>query len=101
MIAAHLPPLQVVLPLISAPLMVLVRRGGIAYGLMLTVAWISLLISLLLAQQVAEFGPISYHIGNWPPPWGIEYRVDALSSFVLVLVSLAGAVVVLGPVRPR
>jgi multicomponent Na+:H+ antiporter subunit D len=94
MIAAHLPALQVVLPLISAPLMVLVRRGGIAYGLMLTVAWISLLISLLLAQQVAEFGPISYHIGNWPPPWGIEYRVDALSSFVLVLVSLAGAVVV-------
>ena len=59
MIAAHLPALQVVLPLISAPLMVLVRRGGIAYGLMLTVAWISLLISLLLAQQVAEFGPIS------------------------------------------
>lgn len=94
MIVAHLPALQVVLPLISAPLMVLVRRGGIAYGMMLVVAWISLLISLLLAQQVAEYGPISYHIGNWPPPWGIEYRVDALSSFVLVLVSLAAAVVV-------
>ncbi len=32
-------------------------------------------------------GPLSYHIGSWVPPWGIEYRVDALSAFVLVLVS--------------
>ena len=37
-------------------------------------------------------GPISYHIGSWPPPWGIEYRVDVLSGFVLVLVSAVGAV---------
>lgn len=93
MISAHLPALQVVLPLIAAPLMVLARRGSIAYGLMLAVAWVSLLISLLLAQQVAALGPISYHLGSWAPPWGIEYRVDALSAFVLVLVSLAAAVV--------
>ena len=94
MISAHLPALQVALPLIAAPLMVLVRRGGIAYGMMLAVAWISLLISLLLTQQVADHGPISYHLGSWAPPWGIEYRVDALSAFVLVLVSLAAAAVV-------
>ena len=32
-------------------------------------------------------------IGSWPPPWGIEYRVDALVGFVLVLVSGIGALV--------
>ena len=32
-------------------------------------------------------GPISYHLGGWAPPWGIEYRVDLLNAFVLVLVS--------------
>jgi multicomponent Na+:H+ antiporter subunit D len=32
-------------------------------------------------------------MGSWAPPWGIEYRVDALSSFVLVLVSAIGALV--------
>jgi multicomponent Na+:H+ antiporter subunit D len=36
-------------------------------------------------------GPVSYHLGGWPPPWGIEYRVDVLSAFVLLLVSGVGA----------
>ena len=44
-------------------------------------------------MRVAQVGVISYAIGSWPPPWGIEYRVDALNAFVLVLVSLVGAVV--------
>ena len=33
-------------------------------------------------------GPISYRLGGWAPPWGIEYRVDYLSGFMLVIVSL-------------
>jgi multicomponent Na+:H+ antiporter subunit D len=36
---------------------------------------------------------VSYAIGSWAPPWGIEYRVDALSGFVLVLVSLTASFV--------
>ena len=44
-------------------------------------------------MRVAQVGVISYAIGSWPPPWGIEYRVDALNAFVLVLVSLVGTVV--------
>jgi multicomponent Na+:H+ antiporter subunit D len=38
-------------------------------------------------------GPISYHLGGWEPPWGIEYRIDVLNGFVLVLVSTVGAVI--------
>ena len=38
-------------------------------------------------------GIISYAIGNWPPPWGIEYRVDRLTSFMLLLVSGMAAIV--------
>ena len=38
-------------------------------------------------------GPISYHLGGWAPPWGIEYRVDMLNGFVLLLVSAVGAVI--------
>ena len=41
----------------------------------------------------------SYAIGNWPPPWGIEYRVDTLSAFVLVLI--AGMAVVVLPFARR
>ena len=93
MISEHLPALQVVLPLISAPLIVVVRREAFAWSLATAVSWIGLGIAVELALRTAQSGAISYAIGNWPPPWGIEYRVDRLSSFVLVLVSLVGAIV--------
>lgn len=93
MIAEHLPALQVVVPLICAPAIVLVRRHGAAWVIATAASWTALAIAVALAIRVAEAGAISYAIGSWPPPWGIEYRVDAFSAFVLVLVSLVGAIV--------
>ena len=93
MIADHLPALQVVLPLLASALMLVMRRGTFAWLLAVAVSWAALAIALALAFKVREAGTISYAIGNWPPPWGIEYRVDGLNAFVLVLVSLVAAVV--------
>ncbi len=93
MTTEHLPALQVVVPLLSAPLIVLVRRHGAAWAIATLVSWAALAIAIGLAIEVAQNGPLSYAIGSWPPPWGIEYRVDALNAFVLVLVSFVGAVV--------
>jgi len=90
-IGDHLPALQVVIPLLAAPLMLVVRRG--AWFLAVAVSWTALAIAIALVLKVHETGTISYAIGNWPPPWGIEYRVDALNSFVLVLVCSIGAIV--------
>ncbi len=90
---AHLPALQVVVPLLAAPLTVLLRRRDLAFVVALAASWFALAVSLALWQQVSGQGTLSYAIGNWPPPWGIEYRVDRLSSFVLVLVSGIAAVV--------
>ena len=89
----HLPALQVVLPLVAAPLIVLLRHRGFAWLATAAVSYCCLVIAVLLASRVADGGAISYAIGNWPPPWGIEYRVDALSAFVLVLVSLTASFV--------
>ena len=89
----HLPALQVVLPLIAAPLIVLVRNHTFAWVATTAVSYLCLVIAVLLASRVADAGAISYAIGNWPPPWGIEYRVDALSGFVLVLVALTASFV--------
>ena len=89
----HLPALQVILPLVAAPLIVLVRHRGFAWLATTVVSYLCLVIAFLLAARVADGGPISYAIGSWPPPWGIEYRVDALSSFVLVLVALTASFV--------
>jgi multicomponent Na+:H+ antiporter subunit D len=89
----HLPALQVVLPLVAAPLIVLVRSRRFAWLATTLVSYLCLLFSVQLAWRVARSGPISYAIGSWPPPWGIEYRVDALSAFVLVAVSLTASFV--------
>jgi len=89
----QLPALQVVIPLIGALLAAFMRRGGPAFVLTLAVSWTMPFIAIALLLQTLTTGPISYHLGGWEPPWGIEYRVDALNGFVLVLVSVVGAVI--------
>jgi multicomponent Na+:H+ antiporter subunit D len=89
----HLPALQVVLPLVAAPLIVLVRSRRFAWLATTAVSYLCLLFALQLAWRVKTTGPVSYALGSWPPPWGIEYRVDALSAFVLVAVSLTASFV--------
>jgi multicomponent Na+:H+ antiporter subunit D len=88
----HLPALQIVLPLLAAPLCSLLG-GRWAWRFALLVGWLTLLVSILLLQQVVAHGELVYSIGNWLAPWGIEYRVDALNAFVLLIVSAIGAVV--------
>lgn len=43
--------------------------------------------SLVTLTRVMKEGPIRYAIGNWPPPIGIQYVVDHLGAFVIVIVS--------------
>ncbi len=89
----HLPALQVVLPLMAAPLTIIVRRRSLAFATALLVSWLAFAIALLLLWRVNNEGIISYAIGSWAAPWGIEYRVDFLSAFMLVLVSGMAALV--------
>ena len=95
MISTHLPALQVVIPLLSAPICAILRRGYPAWLLSLFVSWLSFAISVSLLGQVLTDGPISYLLGGWAAPWGIEYKVDILSAFVLLLVSAIGAIIML------
>lgn len=92
-VAQHLPALQVVIPLLGGVLAALLRRGAPAFALTLAVSWAMPVISGCMLWQVVQDGPISYALGSWPPPWGIEYRVDLLNGFVLMLVSVIGAVI--------
>ncbi len=91
---SHLPALQIVIPLLGGVIAALLRRGVLAFAVTLAVSWIMPIISALMLHQVLSTGPISYALGGWPPPWGIEYRVDVLNGLVLMLVSTIGAVIV-------
>ena len=90
---AHLPVLQVVIPLLAAPLCAMVRHGRIAWGIALATSWATFGIAIRLLAQVQAEGPISYALGGWAAPVGIEYRVDLVNAFVLVIVTAIGAVV--------
>ena len=93
MIGQNLPALQIVVPLIAAPLCVLLRRRVLVLGFTIVVCWVTFGLSVLLLEQVLQSGVIRYQLGGWAAPWGIEYRVDALSAFVLLFVSGIGAMV--------
>ncbi|MEX2366568.1 MAG: monovalent cation/H+ antiporter subunit D family protein [Pseudohongiellaceae bacterium] len=93
MISANLPALQVIIPLLSAPLCLALYRPAWAWMFSLVVTIASLLVSIGLLQQVLDTGTISYAMGGWAPPWGIEYRIDLANAFVLLIVSIIGAVV--------
>ncbi|MEO8132556.1 MAG: monovalent cation/H+ antiporter subunit D family protein [Betaproteobacteria bacterium] len=91
-LALHLPALQVVVPLMAAPLAVLVRRAGAAFLVVTGASWVAFATAIALWSATSEGAAVSYAIGSWPPPWGIEYRVDRLSSFILLLVSGMAAI---------
>ena len=88
----NLPALQVVAPLLGAVIVAFFRRGSTAYAFALAVTWFMPVISMTLLAQVMAGGTISYGLGGWAPPIGIEYRVDALNAFILLVVSLVSAV---------
>lgn len=92
-ITPHLPVLQVVVPLISAPICFLLRRGDLAWGFTFLVSLTAFATSVLLLQSVMDGETLRYEIGGWAAPWGIEYVIDATNAIVLVVVSGIGTVV--------
>jgi multicomponent Na+:H+ antiporter subunit D len=94
-ISPHLPVLAVVVPLVCAPLIVLSRRAGVGWVITVAASVFSLVAAIAILLHVQATGVISYAIGNWPPPWGIEYRIDAVNAFVLVLLGLVATTVAL------
>ena len=93
MLLANLPALQVVIPLVSAPLCLLLRNPRHAWGCALLVSWLVLAIALLLVQQVSSMGPQSYDIGAWATPAGIAYRIDMAGALMILIIATVGALV--------
>jgi len=92
-VLAHLPILQVIVPLLATPICLLIKRTQLAWLFSIIVSAIACLISLLLLQQVMTSGVISYELGGWQAPWGIEYRIDKLNAFLLVIISFVSTIV--------
>ena len=85
--SSHLPIVPIILPMIAAPLCALLRRRTLVWPLAIGVSWLVFAACTALLMRVADTGPIVYTMGNWSAPIGIEYRIDLLNAYILVLVS--------------
>lgn len=92
-LADHLPVLQVLVPFIAAPLTVLIGSRRLAWPIAFAASATAAVIAFILLMQTIDGDVISYSLGGWAPPLGIEYRVDATNALVLFLVSVIGTIV--------
>ncbi|MEB8434257.1 monovalent cation/H+ antiporter subunit D family protein [Cocleimonas sp. KMM 6892] len=93
MINEHLPALQVVVPLLAAPICFLIPNKRLSWLFATLVSWLSFAMAILLVIAVNDGTILHYEFGGWAPPWGIEYKVDIFNSYVLLIVTAIGAAV--------
>ena len=93
----HLPALQIVIPLLAAPIAVILRHPVIVRLIAIAVAFTSLFISCTMLGIVMTEGPMSYYMGGWElagdVPLGIELRVDKINAFIMLIISAIASVV--------
>jgi|TARA_B100002003_G_scaffold241552_1_gene263416 multicomponent Na+:H+ antiporter subunit D len=90
----HLPVLLVVVPLVAAPIAALLNRPRLSWAVAVAATLWALYAALELLSQTMATGSVHYELGGWAAPYGIEYVVDPVNAWVVVIVTLIGALVV-------
>ena len=95
MLEKHLAILPIILPLIAAPIVLVLGRIKLSWCIATLVSGAASFISWQLLTATLSDGVISYAVGGWAPPWGIEMRIDSANAFVLLAVSSISTLVLL------
>ena len=92
MITQNLPVLIVLCPLFGALICPMISYFSRISGRVIVSALVfcSFVMTLMQLMQVADAGEIHYWMGNWKPPYGIEFVIDPLNAIILVLITLIG-----------
>ena len=93
--SVHLPALQVIVPMLSAPFALLLRPRGLAWAAAVAASLFAFAIAVLLTLGVLDGRNFEYEMGNWPAPYGIELGVDAFSALVLLVITGASSLALL------
>ncbi len=93
---SHFLVLLVAIPLIAAPVCVLIKSRALVWALVSVVSGICFLLSvkLLILVSTSETA-LTYAIGFWDAPVGIQYRLDMVAAIVAFIVSLIAFIVAL------
>ena len=71
------------------------KRNNWAWPTMMLASLASVAISVFNVFRVMDKGPVHYYLGNWVPPIGIEYVLDHLSAFVMLVINLIAFLVLI------
>lgn len=94
LISEHLIVLLVVVPLMGAPLCLVLPNNRYPWLLATAINGLLFFFAVLALRRVITSGPFSYSIGGWAAPWGIEYRLDLLNVMFVQLITAISTVVV-------
>lgn len=95
---AHLPALQMLIPLLAAPVCAVIRSGAVARVTALGAFLLCLCCALSLTApffsgEAAE--TLFYSFGGWEPPAGINFAITSATGVFLLILSFAAAAVAL------
>ena len=83
----HLPVLQVVIPLLVAPLVTIMRPSGLAWAATTATSAMGLAIAVMMAGGALDGEVQRYALGAWPAPFGIELAVDSFGELLLLILT--------------
>ena len=94
-------PILALLPLLFGAVLAVLAglwRPVAAQIVAVTATALALVFAVAGLLAVIPDGRITYEMGGWPPPIGIEYVLDPLSAFMVTIVALIGLLICIYPV---
>ncbi|MDI6799720.1 MAG: proton-conducting transporter membrane subunit [Actinomycetota bacterium] len=89
-LTSHSPVLMEIIFLAGAaltPIISLIRKK-LAFWWALIVSTLGFYFCMLAAAELYRSGPLSYYLGGWRPPYGIEIKFDYLGAFAFLILLL-------------
>lgn len=85
--ASHVIIFLVAVPLAVAPIISLLRVRHLPWLMACVTSLFVFALSIQLTQSVLQSGDVTYAVGSWPAPYGIELRAGALTAMMTLIVS--------------
>jgi multicomponent Na+:H+ antiporter subunit D len=91
----HLPILQIIVPMLSAPVVTLLRFPSLPWAAATAASVFAFGVALELMGVVGVASPLVYELGGWPAPYGIVLHIDHFSALMLLVITGASTVALL------
>jgi len=92
----HLLALQMITPLLAAPIVALLRPRHMAWLTATLTSAMAFALAVAIARDVRITGALRYQMGGWQPPLGSKLHIGAFGALLLLLVTGASTLALLG-----